>query len=123
MCKPFIREELFALLPVSHKLARQKRLQLKDLAGEKILIHNKIGFWYPVCKEKIPNAVFLERGEFFALREIVHASDLPSFVTNITNAYDSIPQGKVAVPLLDSEVNVQFWCVFGRKREAIYRPL
>ncbi len=76
-----------------------------------------------MCKEKIPNAVFLERGEFFALREIVHASDLPSFVTNITNAYDSIPQGKVAVPLLDSEVNVQFWCVFGRKREAIYRPL
>ena len=121
ICKAFIREELAILLPISHRLANRKTLQLKDLAGEKILIHNKIGFWYSVCKRKIPDAVFLEQSELSALREIVYASELPSFITNVTNTYDCIPQDKVAVPLLDSEVNVQFWCVClaERKREYI----
>lgn len=36
ICKPFIKEELSVLLPVSHRLAKRKTLQLKDLAGEKI---------------------------------------------------------------------------------------
>ena len=111
ICKPFIREELSILLPVSHQLAKRKPLQLKDLAGEKILIHNKIGFWYSVFKRKIPDAVFLEQNELSALREIVLASELPSFITNITNRSDTILHDKVAIPLTDPEVNVQFWCV------------
>ena len=123
ICKPFIREELFVLLPISHRLANRKTLQLKDLRGEKILIHNKIGFWYSVCKRKIPDAVFLEQNELSALREIVYASELPSFRTNITNAYDGVPQGKVAVPLSDPEVNVQFWCVCLAERKREYTDL
>ena len=123
ICKPFIREELFVLLPISHRLANRKTLQLKDLRGEKILIHNKIGFWYSVCKRKIPDAVFLEQSELSALREIVYASELPSFRTNITNAYDGVPQGKVAVPLSDPEVNVQFWCVCLAERKREYTDL
>jgi len=82
-------------LPVSHRLAKRKPLQLKDLAGEKILIHNKIGFWYSVCKRKIPDAVFLEQSELSPLREIVLASELPSFITNITNRSDTILHDKV----------------------------
>lgn len=127
ICKPFIKEELSVLLPVSHRLAKRKTLQLKDLAGEKILIHNKIGFWYSVCKRKIPDAVFLEQSELSALREIVYASELPSFITNITNTYDCVPQDKVAVPLLDSEVNVQFWCVClaenAREYQALFKAI
>ena len=124
---PFIRENLFVLLPSTHRLAKRKTLQLKDLAGEKILIHNKIGFWYSVCKRKIPDAVFLEQSELSALREIVYASELPSFITNITNTYDCVPQDKVAVPLLDSEVNVQFWCVClaenAREYQALFKAI
>ena len=123
ICKPFIREELFVLLPISHRLANRKTLQLKDLRGEKILIYNKIGFWYSVCKRKIPDAVFLEQSELSALREIVYASELPSFRTNITNAYDGVPQGKVVVPLSDPEVNVQFWCVCLAERKREYTDL
>ena len=120
---PFIRENLFVLLPSTHRLAKRKTLQLKDLAGEKILIHNKIGFWYSVCKLKIPDAVFLEQNELSALREIVRASDLPSFSTNVTNRREAAPQDKVAVPLSDPEVNVQFWCICLAEKQAEYAPL
>jgi len=123
ICKPFIREELSILLPISHRLANRKTLQLKDLAGKKILIHNKIGFWYSVYKRKIPDAVFLEQSELSALREIVYASELPSFITNIINTYDCALQDKVAVPLSDPKVNVQFWCVCLAEKEAEYIDL
>ena len=120
---PFIRENLFVLLPSTHRLAKRKTLQLKDLAGEKILIYNKIGFWYSVCKRKIPGAVFLEQSELSALREIVSASDLPSFRTNVTNSLDSIPSDKTAIRLSDPEVNVRFWCICLTKKEAEYASL
>ena len=123
ICTPFIREKLFALLSVSHRLAKRKSLQLKDLAGEKILIHTKIGFWYSLCKRKIPDAVFLEQSELSALREIVRASELPSFRTNLTNSNDAIPHDKVSVPLSDPEVDVQFWCVCLAENKREYAPL
>ena len=43
--KPFIKENLSIVVPKNHRLAERASITLKDLAGEKILIHNKIGFW------------------------------------------------------------------------------
>ena len=127
ICKAFVREELSVVLPVSHQLAKRKKLQLQDLAGEKLLIYNNIGFWYSVCKQKIPDAVFLEQSEHSVLREIVHASELPSFITNITNTNNAIPDNKVVIPLSDPEVNVQFWCVClaenAREYQALFKAI
>ena len=121
--KPFIREKLFVLLPLSHRLASQKAINLSDLAGEKILIHNKIGFWYGICKEKIPNATFLEQSELSALREIVSATDLVSFMTDVSGQKMPPPKGKVIVPILDEEVNVQFYCVCKKERAQDFTAL
>lgn len=123
VCKPFVREKLSVLLPASHRLAKRKSLSLKELAGESFLIFNKIGFWYSICKQKIPDAVFLEQNELSSLREIVLASDLPSFQTNLTRYRDDIPQDKIAVPLSDPEVDVQFWCICLAEKEREYAPL
>ncbi len=110
--QPFFREHLSVLLPGGHRLASRKILHLRDLAGESILIHNKIGFWYSLCRKKIPNAVCLEQSELSALREIVKTVGLPSFTTNMSER-DGImlPRDKVVIPLADKEVDVQFYCV------------
>lgn len=76
-----------------------------------------------MCKEKIRDAVFLEQSELSALREIVSASDLPSFRTNVTNSLDSIPSDKIAICLSDSEVNVRFRCICLTEKEAEYAAL
>ena len=111
-CKPFLKERLSVMLPKNHPLARHKALHLKDLAGERILIHNKIGFWFSLCRRKIPRATFLEQGELSALREIVKTAELPSFSTNVAQQDGfAVPAGKVVVPLLDKDVDVQFYCV------------
>ncbi|MBQ7159119.1 MAG: LysR family transcriptional regulator [Treponema sp.] len=114
--KPFIKENLSIVVPKNHRLAERASITLKDLAGEKILIHNKIGFWYGVCKEKIPNATYLEQSELSAMQEIVNATELPSFITDVSNKKFPAPKGKIAVPITDKEVNVQFYCVCKSER-------
>ena len=109
--QPFFREKLAVLLPAAHRLADREMLHLRDLAGESLLIHNKIGFWYSLCRKKIPQATFFEQNELSALREIVRRSELPSFVTDVSDRAMPVPRDKVVIPLADREVDVQFFCV------------
>jgi DNA-binding transcriptional LysR family regulator len=112
-CRPFIRERLSVMLPKKHRLATEKAIWLKDLAGEKILIHDKIGFWYSMVRRKIPGAVFLEQPELASLFEIVKNSHLPSFITDISEQklHTPVPKDKIAIPLLDEEASARFYCV------------
>lgn len=117
----FMHEKLSIMLPEKHPLAQCDSIYLKDLAGEKILIHSKIGFWYDICKQKIPDAVFLEQNELSSLHEIVKTAALPSFVTNVSRHMDFVlPSGKVIIPILDEEVDVNFWCVCKKERKKQY---
>ena len=112
-CRPFIRERLSVMLPKKHRLATRKAIWLKDLAGEKILIHDKIGFWYSMVRRKIPGAVFLEQPELASLFEIVKNSHLPSFITDISEQklHTPVPKDKTAILLLDEEASARFYCV------------
>jgi len=112
-CRPFIRECLSVLLPKKHRLAARKAIWLKDLAGEKILIHDKIGFWHSMVRRKIPGAVFLEQSELASLLEIVKNSHLPSFITDISEQklHTPVPKDKTAILLLDEEASARFYCV------------
>ncbi len=110
-------ENLFIVLPKNHNLAQKDKINLKELAGEKILIYNKLGFWYKTVKNLIPNAEFFDQQEMSALRELSKLTELPSFVTNFTIQNVSEMKDKKAVPLSDSEVNVTFWCVCLKKNE------
>ena len=120
---PLMRERLFVLLPVRHRLAAKKSVRLSDLSGEKTLIYDKIGFWYGICKGRIPEATFLEQSDYATLREIAHATDLPSFVTDLSAGQTPPPEGKVAVPVKDEVANVQFWCVCPADKAEEYAAL
>ncbi len=110
-------ENLFIVLPKNHNLAQKDKINLKELAGEKILIYNKLGFWYKTVKNLIPNAEFFDQQEMSALRELAKLTELPSFVTNFTIQNVSEMKDKKAVPLSDNEVNVTFWCICLKKNE------
>ncbi len=111
-------ENLFIVLPKNHRLAEKDRIELKDLAGEKILIYNKIGFWYETTKRLIPGVEFFDQQEFSALKQLAKLTELPSFVTNFTIQNVREMKNKKAVPLEDNEVNVTYWCVCLKKNES-----
>lgn len=110
-------ENLFIVLPKNHRLAEKDRISMKELAGEKILIYSKLGFWYETTKNLIPDVEFFDQQEMTALRQLAKLTELPSFVTNFTIQNVREMKDKKAVAISDREVNVTFWCVCLKKNE------
>lgn len=116
-------EDLSALLPKNHKFANRKSLALKELSGEKFLIHTKIGFWYKTTKKLIPKSEFFDQDNLASLRELVGLADIPAFVTNFSGRTFKIPETRVSVPFTDPEVNVTFYCVCLKRNEKKFEAL
>ena len=110
-------ENLFIVLSKSHRLAEKDRIELKELAKEKILIYSKLGFWYETTKRLIPGVEFFDQQELSALKQLAQLTEFPSFVTNFTIQNLREMKNKKAVPLADNEVNVTYWCVCLKKNE------
>lgn len=116
-------EKLCVLLPKTHKLAQKESLSLKELSGEKFLIHRKIGFWYKTTKSLIPKSEFFDQNDLDSLRELVGLADIPAFVTNYSGRTFKIPEKRIAIPLTDPEVNVTFYCVCLKRHEDQFKAL
>lgn len=106
--KKYCNEQLYVSLPPAHPLAEYKTLSLSDLNGQSILILSKIGFWYDVCKSRMPDSLFLVQEKLTALDELRRTSALPSFATNLTSEGHN-HDNRILVPLTDPEVNVTFY--------------
>ncbi len=113
-------ENLFIVLPKNHRLADKDKISLKELAGEKILIYSKLGFWYETTKRLIPGVEFFDQQEQSALRQLAKITELPSFVSNFTIQNVREMKNKNAIPIADSEVNVTFWCVCLKKNKELF---
>lgn len=106
----YLEEHLYVALPPAHPLAAYKELSLHDLNGQSMLILSKIGFWYDICKAKMPDSLFLVQEDIQVLDELRRSSALPSFSTNLANLDTTKNENRVLIPLTDSEVNVTFYC-------------
>lgn len=106
----YLEEHLYVALPPAHPLAAYKDLSLHDLNGQSMLILSKIGFWYDICKAKMPDSLFLVQEDIQVLDELRRSSALLFFSTNLTNLDTTKNENRVLIPLTDSEVNVTFYC-------------
>lgn len=104
-------ENLFFSLPPGHALAGQKELYLKDMDGETMLLHSKIGFWYKLHLEKMPSTHFLLQDDYMTFSELVKASALPSFTSDIVMKREGRPENRSIIPILDEEVHVTYYCI------------
>lgn len=111
--RKYCEEHLYISLPPAHPLAGHKSLTLSDLNGQSILILSKIGFWYDICKAKMPDSLFLVQEELSALDELRKSSALPSFATDLTNKSSS-HDNRILIPLTDPEVNVTFYINYNK---------
>lgn len=108
ICRKYCEEHLYISLPPAHPLSEHKSLSLADLNGQSILIFSKVGFWFDICKEKMPNSMFLPQEDLSVLNELQKSSALPTFATNLTN-YVHSSENRILIPLTDAEVNVTFY--------------
>ncbi|RHV63834.1 LysR family transcriptional regulator [Clostridium sp. OM02-18AC] len=91
-------ESLMFALPKDHKYANKKSLSFSDMNGENMLLMPDIGFWSFVL-EKMPDSRFLTQNNRYSFQELVQASSLPCFVTDVSENYRVTAENRIAIPI------------------------
>ncbi len=114
---PFFEEDLSLSLPKNHPLAKRKSVSFKDLEGQTMLLYSDIGFWHDMHVKTMPHTQFLIQSERQTFKEIVKASTLPSFTTNISIKHEGKMPDRIVVPFKDPQAHVHFSLVIQRKEK------
>ncbi len=121
-CKPCGKETLLFALPKGHPYEKKKALSFSDMDGENMLLMPDIGFWSFV-REKMPHSRFLTQSDRFSFNELVQASSLPSFVTDLSEQYRITPPGRVNIPISDQEATVTYYLICKKERKNEFKAL
>ena len=115
-------ESLMFALPKDHKYADKKSLSFSDMNGENMLLMPDIGFWSFVS-EKMPDSRFLTQSDRYSFQELVQASSLPCFVTDVSENYRVTAANRTAVPISDQEATVTYYLVCKKERKHEWNAL
>lgn len=120
---PYLKEELFISLPLTHPFKDQTSVSFKDLDGQTMLLYSKIGFWYDLHVKTMPHTTFLFQDERFIFKEVVKASSLPSFTSNISIEREGKMKNRIILPIEDEEARVQFFISMLKDNKDKYQQL
>lgn len=109
-CK-LCEEHLFLSLPPAHPLSQCKSVNLKDMAGETMLLMTNIGFWGHIHYSKMPHTKFILQNERFTFDQLVKVSALPSFTSNLVIKHEGDVPNRVTIPILDSDAKTTYYCI------------
>lgn len=120
--KEYGTESIFFALPKDHHYARRKSLSLREMNGENMLLMTDIGVWNLV-KEMMPDSRFLLQNDQFSFNELVQASSLPSFTSDLAIKYLGKPQKRVIVPIKDKEATITYYLVCKKNKRKDFQNL
>lgn len=111
---PFLKENLFICVPVSHDLAANSAVTFSEINGFNFLLGSQIGFWDEMCRRQMPSSKFLVQTDEFAFRELIKESSLPCFTTNLVPDFEKPLADRVKIPVTDPAANVTYYLVCSR---------
>lgn len=118
---PYLEEDLSISLPKDHRLASRKELSFKDFAGETMILYSNTGYWHDLHQRMMPSTKFLLQNERSTFNEIVKASTLPSFTSNLSIKREGKITNRVIIPLSDDEAHVTFYLSILSKNKRHYQ--
>lgn len=110
-CIPFLKENLYVCVPLSHILANSSEVTFAELDGHNFLLASKLGFWDDMCREKMPASRFLVQTDPFALEELIRESSLPCFSTNLSGNRVEKVKNRIEIPIIDPGAHVTYYAV------------
>ena len=113
---------MFAL-PKKHKFARRKSLTFAEMNGENMLLMSDIGFWNFVRTEMMPDSRFLTQDDRFSFNELVQASSLPSFTSDLAEKYLESTTNRIIIPISDKEATTVYYLVCRSEKKKEYNTL
>lgn len=108
-------ERLYVSLPTNHFLSKKTQgVTFNELDGQSFLIARDLGIWDKVIDLHLKKSKFF-RQDNESLREIVSASSIPSFATNITLKYRD-DMTRVFIPILDEDATKPFYAICKKEK-------
>lgn len=120
---PYVEEELLLSLPLNHPLTQKKEIKFHDLDGQTMLLYSNIGFWYDLHMEKTPKTKYLLQEERLTFNEIVKASTLPSYTSNLSIKREGKMSDRIILPINEEEAHVQYYVVMLKENKKKYKEL
>lgn len=117
------KESLMFALPKGHRYAQRKSLSFAEMNGENMLLMPDIGFWDFVRTDKMPDSRFLTQSDRFSFNELVQASSLPSFTSDLAEKYAETPHNRINVPISDHEATVTYYLVCKPEKRKFFSSL
>lgn len=73
----------------------------------------EVGFWGDVVRRAMPNARFIEQNDPTVLAQLLRTSDLPGFVTDVSEFERSFGEDadRVRIPIQDADAHATFYAV------------
>ena len=117
------RESLMFALPKGHRFARRKSLTFEEMNGENMLLMSDIGFWNLVRTEKMPDSRFLTQDDRFNFSELIRASSLPAFTSDLAEKYFDTIMDRTLIPISDSEATVTYYLACRKEEKKEFHGL
>lgn len=121
-CIPFMKEQLFFSLPLSHRFANKKSISLKEMDGERMLLMSNIGFWNDMHKKMMPHTKFIIQDDRSIFYDLVELSALPSFTSDYVIKTEKMPQNRKIIPIIDDEAKATFYCCYLKESKKTLEP-
>lgn len=122
LCRKYTEEQLCVALPPEHPLSGRRAIRLAELGEESILSYKDFGVWQRLV-EKNPRLHYLVQSDRATLAELVRASNLPCFSSNLTLFRFRTAVNRVSVPLLDEDASVTFYLCARESDRALLQQL
>ena len=117
------RETLMFALPKGHRFARRKSLSLAEMNGENMLLMSDIGFWHFIRTQKMPDSRFLIQNDRFSFNELVEASSLAAFTSDLADRTIPVAKDRIRVPVSDPEAVADYYLICRREHRSRYAAL
>ncbi len=121
LCRRYTEEQLCVALPPEHPLSGRKSIRLAELGEESILSYKDFGVWQRIV-DRNPSLCYLVQSDRGTLAELVRASSLPCFTSNLT-ASRIRAVNRVSVPLADEDASVTFFLCAREADRALLQQL
>ena len=91
-----------------------------DMNGESLLMASQVGYWDQIVREHMPQSHFLLQNSYGALQEIIRASSLPYFATDLTIQLRGRYPDRSYIAISDEAATEHFYCFCRREDEKKY---
>ena len=114
-------ERLFALVPLSHALSKEKSgIYFSQIDGEPVIPFPLKGYWNSLIEENLPHSQKLYQASVSAFDAIINAS---SIITFTSDAMLRVPENHAAIPVLDSAAEIRYCLACAPESRERFSPL